>query len=47
MERQQAAGNNFSVEMDDEDVCQLLPLRGDMFELEVRLLAHHPFSIKT
>lgn len=32
LERQQAAGNSFAMVLDDADVCQLLPLRGDQYE---------------
>ncbi|KAI0691861.1 hypothetical protein BC835DRAFT_1359567 [Cytidiella melzeri] len=32
MERQQAVGNPFAMVLDDMDICQLLPLRGDQFE---------------
>jgi hypothetical protein len=32
MERQQGTGNGWALSLDDLDVCQLLPLRGDQFE---------------
>lgn len=32
MERHFAAINNFAMFLDDEDVCQMLPVRGDYFE---------------
>ena len=32
MERQQGTGNAWALSLDDQDVCQLLPLRGDQFE---------------
>ena len=35
-ERQQAASSNFALELDDQDICQLLPVRGDQFDLGVR-----------
>ena len=36
MERQQGTGNAWALSLDDQDVCQLLPLRGDQFEHGVR-----------
>lgn len=32
MERQMGSGNGWALCLDDQDVCQLLPLRGDQFE---------------
>ena len=32
MERHFAAINNFAMFLDDEDVCQMLPVRADHFE---------------
>ncbi len=36
MERQQACANSFAMVLDDLDICQLLPLRGDQYEQGVR-----------
>lgn len=36
LERQQGAGNSFAMVLDDLDICQLLPLRGDQYEQGVR-----------
>ena len=36
MERQQGTGNGWALSLDDLDVCQLLPLRGDQFDQGVR-----------
>ncbi|KAJ3537494.1 hypothetical protein NM688_g6679 [Phlebia brevispora] len=38
MERQQGTGNAWALSLDDMDVCQLLPLRGDHFEHGASLL---------
>ncbi|KAI0788632.1 hypothetical protein C8Q75DRAFT_241835 [Abortiporus biennis] len=32
MERQMGSGNGWALSLDDQDVCQLLPLRGDQYE---------------
>ncbi|CAL1695310.1 unnamed protein product [Somion occarium] len=32
MERQMGTGNGWALSLDDQDICQLLPLRGDQFE---------------
>ncbi|KAJ3530808.1 hypothetical protein NM688_g7659 [Phlebia brevispora] len=32
MERHHASGNSFAMVLDDMDICQLLPLRGDQYE---------------
>lgn len=32
LERTQASGNIYAMTLDDSDICQLLPLRGDQFE---------------
>lgn len=32
MERQMGTGNGWASSLDDQDVCQLLPLRSDQFE---------------
>ena len=37
IERQQAAGNSFAMTLDDMDIYQLLPVRGDQFEQGVRI----------
>lgn len=37
MERHFAAINNFAMFLDDEDVAQMLPVRGDLFEQGVSL----------
>ncbi len=36
MERQQGTGNGWALSLDDMDVCQLLPLRGDQYDQGVR-----------
>lgn len=36
MERHFAAINNFAMMLDDEDISQMLPVRGDQFEQGVR-----------
>jgi hypothetical protein len=36
MERQNSMGSGFAIELDDLDINQLLPVRGDQFELGVR-----------
>lgn len=41
MERQQGTGNGWALSLDDLDVCQLLPLRGDQFDQGVRF-CHTP-----
>ncbi|KAI0691177.1 hypothetical protein BC835DRAFT_1432535, partial [Cytidiella melzeri] len=38
MERQQGTGNGWALSLDDLDVCQLLPLRGDQFEQGILVL---------
>ena len=38
MERQQGTGNGWALSLDDLDVCQLLPLRGDQFDQGVLVL---------
>lgn len=42
LERQQAAGNSFAMVLDDQDICQLLPLRADQFEQGV---SNHSFRV--
>ena len=37
LERQCSISSAFAVELDDQDISQLLPVRGDQFELGVRL----------
>ena len=32
MERHMGTGNGWALSLDDQDICQLLPLRGDQFE---------------
>lgn len=32
MERQMGSGNGWALSLDDQDICQLLPLRGDQYE---------------
>lgn len=44
-DRMYASGNGWAMTLDDEDVSQLLPVRGDLFEQGVRRIpcasAHH------
>ena len=36
MERMHAAGSNFAMALDDQDITQLMPMRGDQYEQSVR-----------
>ena len=38
MERMHAAGSNFAMALDDQDITQLMPMRGDQYEQSVRLI---------
>lgn len=37
-------GNGWALSLDDQDICQLLPLRGDQFEQGVGTLHNHSIS---
>jgi hypothetical protein len=37
-ERQSGCGNGWALSLDDQDISQLLPVRGDQFEQGVRVL---------
>ena len=46
MERQCSMSSGFALELDDLDINQLLPVRGDQFELGVRpVMAYGAFSL--
>lgn len=39
LERQGASGTNYAMALDDQDILQVLPLRGDKFEAAVRSIS--------
>lgn len=47
LERQQACGNSFAMVLDDLDICQLLPVRGDSYEQGVPSTISPPVYLLT